>query len=59
MSGHPSLALELPNGDVALNDDFRHRVVVMDRQSTQTQLSVSSPDGSGIWPSRSKLPFAS
>jgi hypothetical protein len=27
---HPSLALALPNGDVAVNDDFRHRVIVID-----------------------------
>ncbi len=27
---HPSLALELPNGDIAVNDDYRHRVVVID-----------------------------
>ena len=27
---HPSLALPLPNGDVILNDDFNHRVVVID-----------------------------
>jgi hypothetical protein len=27
---HPSLALPLPNGDVLLNDDYNHRVVVID-----------------------------
>jgi hypothetical protein len=27
---HPSLAIELPNGLVAVNDDFRHRVVIID-----------------------------
>lgn len=27
---HPSLALPLPNGDVLLNDDFDHRVIVID-----------------------------
>jgi DNA-binding beta-propeller fold protein YncE len=27
---HPSLALPLPNGDIVLNDDFNHRVVVID-----------------------------
>jgi len=27
---HPSLAIMLPNGDVAVNDDFKHRVVVID-----------------------------
>jgi hypothetical protein len=27
---HPSLALPLPNGDVIVNDDFNHRVIVVD-----------------------------
>ncbi len=27
---HPSLALPLPNGDVLVNDDFNHRVIVVD-----------------------------
>ncbi len=27
---HPSLALPLPNGDVILNDDYNHRVIVVD-----------------------------
>jgi hypothetical protein len=27
---HPSLALPLPNGDVLVNDDFNHRVIVID-----------------------------
>ncbi|MGH8961948.1 MAG: hypothetical protein ACRDWT_12305 [Jatrophihabitantaceae bacterium] len=27
---HPSLALPLPNGDIVLNDDYNHRVVVID-----------------------------
>lgn len=27
---HPSLALPLPNGDILLNDDFNHRVIVID-----------------------------
>ena len=27
---HPSLGLPLPNGDVVVNDDFNHRVVVID-----------------------------
>ncbi len=31
MLDHPSLALELPTGDIIVNDDARHRVVVIDR----------------------------
>jgi hypothetical protein len=27
---HPSLAMALPNGDVAVNDDYRQRVVIID-----------------------------
>ena len=30
---HPSLALALPNGDILLNDDYDHRVVVVDPRS--------------------------
>ncbi len=33
MLDHPSLALELPNGNVVLNDDRRHRVLVIDRKT--------------------------
>ena len=32
---HPSLAMMLPNGDIAVNDDFKHRVVIID-PSTNT-----------------------
>ncbi len=28
---HPSLALPLPNGDILVNDDFNHRVIVIDQ----------------------------
>jgi hypothetical protein len=27
---HPSLAMPLPNGNIAVNDDFRDRVLVID-----------------------------
>ena len=29
---HPSLAIMLPNGDIAINDDFNDRVVIVDRK---------------------------
>ena len=35
MLDHPSLALELPNGNVVLNDDQRHRVLVIDRATKE------------------------
>jgi hypothetical protein len=31
---HPSLAMALPNGDVAVNDDYRHRVIVIDPRTS-------------------------
>jgi hypothetical protein len=30
---HPSLAFMLPNGDIAINDDYDHRVVIVDRKT--------------------------
>ena len=32
---HPSLALQLPDGTIALNDDFRHRVLVIDPRTNR------------------------
>ena len=48
MLNHPSLAQELPNGDVILNDDYRHRVIVIDRQTKQIiwQYGVTDHPGS-------------
>jgi DNA-binding beta-propeller fold protein YncE len=49
MLDHPSLAMELPNGDVLLNDDYRHRVIVIDRASQQIiwQYGVTDRKGNG------------
>jgi outer membrane protein assembly factor BamB len=49
MLDHPSLAMELPNGDVILNDDYRHRVIVIDRDTKQIiwQYGVTDHKGSG------------
>jgi outer membrane protein assembly factor BamB len=49
MLNHPSLAQELPNGDVILNDDYRHRVIVIDRQSKKIiwQYGVTDHPGNG------------
>ena len=32
---HPSLALPLPNGDVLANDDYNHRVIVVDPRTNR------------------------
>jgi hypothetical protein len=35
MLDHPSLAIALPDGTIALNDDFHHRVVVIDPRTNR------------------------
>ena len=32
---HPSLAMPLPNGDILLNDDYNHRVIVIDPRTNR------------------------
>ena len=45
----PSLAEELPNGNVLINDDFHHRVVVVDRATKKIiwQYGITGVRGSG------------
>ncbi len=45
----PSLALPLPNGDVILNDDWNHRVIVVDPKTNQIvwQYGHTGQPGSG------------
>jgi DNA-binding beta-propeller fold protein YncE len=50
MLNHPSLALELPNGDVILNDDQRHRVLVIDRRTKQIIWQYGETDKPGHAP---------
>lgn len=65
---HPSLALPLPNGDIVLNDDYNHRVIVIDPHTdkivwqygvTGTPGSrpgyLNNPDGIDLAPSQSLL----
>jgi hypothetical protein len=47
MLNHPSLALELPTGDVVVNDDQRHRVVVIDRASKRITWQYGVTDTPG------------
>ncbi|WP_138443877.1 PQQ-binding-like beta-propeller repeat protein [Sinomonas susongensis] len=60
---HPSLALPLPNGDVLANDDYNHRVIVVDPRMNQIvwQYGVdhvagdapgllANPDGVDLYP---------
>jgi hypothetical protein len=53
---HPSLALMLPNGDIAVNDDFRDRVVIIDpkKHAIVWQYGSANAPGSGF--DRLKIP---
>lgn len=44
----PSLAIELPNGNILVNDDLNHRVIVIDKQSKKIvwQYGVTDKPGS-------------
>jgi len=46
---HPSLAIELPNGNIMLNDDLNHRVIVVDKLTKIIlwQYGVTGQRGSG------------
>jgi hypothetical protein len=44
---HPSLAIALPNGDVAVNDDYRHRVVVIDPRTNRIVWQYGHTDQPG------------
>ncbi len=50
MLDHPSLALELPNGDVIVNDDHRHRVLVLDRATRKIIWQYGVTDKAGHAP---------
>jgi DNA-binding beta-propeller fold protein YncE len=50
MLNHPSLALELPNGNIILNDDWRNRVLVIDRASKQIVWQYGATDKPGHAP---------
>jgi len=53
---HPSLALELPNGDIAVNDDYRDRVVVIDPRSDRIVWQYGHTDESGTAPGYLHIP---
>jgi len=50
MLDHPSLALELPNGNVIANDDARHRVIVIDRATKAIVWQYGATDSPGHAP---------
>jgi hypothetical protein len=44
---HPSLAIRLPNGLIAANDDFRHRVVIIDPKTDRIVWQYGQTDHHG------------
>ena len=69
---HPSLALPLPDGTIVLNDDFRHRVIVIDPRTNAIVWQyghtdwrgraagyLNTPDGICLIPAGTALPPAS
>ena len=47
---HPSLALMLPNGLIAVNDDYRHRVILIDPKKHRIVWQYGHTDNSGTSP---------
>lgn len=63
---HPSLALSLPNGDIIANDDYNHRVIVVDPRTNKIVWQygadhaaghapglLANPDGVDLYPPHS------
>ena len=53
---HPSLAIALPNGNVAVNDDYRHRVVVIDPRTNGIVWQYGHTDQPGSAPGYLNIP---
>jgi outer membrane protein assembly factor BamB len=56
MLDHPSLALPLPNGDILVTDDYRDRVVVIDRASKKIVWQYGHTDTPGTAPGFLNIP---
>jgi hypothetical protein len=53
---HPSLAFELPNGNISVNDDYRHRVVIIDPHTKRIVWQYGLNDVPGTGPNRLNTP---
>jgi len=53
---HPSLAVQLPNRMVLLNDDFRHRVIVIDPSTNKIVWQYGHTDAPGTAPGYLNVP---
>jgi hypothetical protein len=56
MLDHPSLARELPTGDVIVSDDLRHRVIVIDRATKKIVWQYGETDKPGNGPGQLHYP---
>ena len=56
MLDHPSLAEQFPNGLICVNDDYRHRVVIIDPNSQQIVWQYGDTDTAGSTPGLLKIP---
>jgi hypothetical protein len=53
---HPSLAEELPSGDIAVNDDYRHRVVIIDPMTKKIVWQYGTTGRPGLGPDHLHTP---
>jgi hypothetical protein len=53
---HPSLAVMLPNGDIAINDDFNDRVVIVDRKQRRIVWFYGHDNRPGRGPNELNIP---
>ena len=56
MLDHPSLAERLPNGLIAVNDDYRHRVVIIDPATAAIVWQYGRTDVKGRGHDRLNIP---
>ena len=56
MLDHPSLAELLPNGLIGVNDDYRHRVVIIDPTTKQIVWQYGQTDVAGTGPDQLNTP---
>ncbi len=56
MLDHPSLAERLPGGLIAVNDDYRHRIVIIDPRSRKIVWQYGHTDRPGRGPDRLRIP---
>ncbi len=56
MLNHPSLAERLPNGLIAVNDDYRNRVVLIDPKTQQIVWQYGETDHAGTGPGQLRIP---